>query len=337
MTGGKLELNHRVLNATVSAQLQEYEAQRLRVTTDIRTRFYQALALQRQLELINDFSLVTEKGVRMAELRKKAGESSQVDVLQAVIQSNEVSLSQQQTRAKLAALWREISALAGVPSLPHATLSGALPVDTSAHDWEQLAGSQVSSSPEYAAAQDRILRACANLDRQMSQPIPNVAVQFGAGVDNATNSGMLNLQFGVPLPLNNCNQGNISAAHAEVSRAQMDAQRIANDIEARLAVVSREYEIAAAAVTQYGSNILPNALSSMELAEQAYEAGEIGFVQLLIARKTYFDANLQYVSAQSDLAAAQAKIDGFMLTGALNDVRDDSGDDSLRGQALSQQ
>jgi len=35
--------------------------------------------------------------------------------------------------------------------------------------------------------------------------------------------------------------------------------------------------------------------------------------------------------------AAQAKIDGFMLTGGLNSVRDDSGDTSLRDQTFSQQ
>ena len=60
-------------------------------------------------------------------------------------------------------------------------------------------------------------------------------------------------------------------------------------------------------------------------------------MQILIARKTYFDTNLQFVNAQSQLAAAQAKIDGFMLTGGLNSVRDDSGDTSLRDQTFSQQ
>lgn len=337
VTGGKLQLNRRVLNAALAAQLQELEAQRLRVKTDIRIRFYQALALQRQLGLINDFTIVAEQGLRIAELRKEAGEGSQVDVLQSRIQLNEVSLAQQQTQAKLAAIWREISALAGIPHLPQSTLVGELPTETPERDWQQLAGTLAASSPEYAAAQVRITRACANLQRQLKQPIPNVSVQMGAGVDNSTNSGMLNLQFGVPLPLNNNNQGNIVAASAEVSRARMDAQRIANDIEARLAVVSREYETAVAAVNQYAMNILPDASSSMKLAEQAYEAGEAGFVQILIARRTFFDSNLQYVSAQSDLAAAQAKIDGFVLTGALNAVRDESGDDSLRGETFSQQ
>jgi cobalt-zinc-cadmium efflux system outer membrane protein len=337
VTGGKLQLNRRVLNAALAAQLQELEAQRLRVTTDIRIRFYQALALQRQLELIKEFSTVAKKGLRIAELREEGGEGSHIDVLQAKIQSNEITLLQQQTNAKLAAVWREISALAGVPHLAYATLEGTLPTKTPGRDWEQLASTLVASSPEYAAAQVRITRACADLERQLKQPLPNVVTQFGAGFDNSTDSGMLNLQFGVPLPINNNNRGNISAARAEVTRARLDAQRIQNNIEARLAIVSREYDTAVAAVNQYASNIIPSAVSSMELAEQAYQAGEVEFVQLLIARRTYFESNLEYVVAQSQLAAAQAKIDGFVLTGALDSIRDESGSDSLRGATFSQQ
>jgi outer membrane protein, heavy metal efflux system len=337
VTGDKLELNQRVLNATLCAQLQELEAQRYRVTTDIRTRFYQALAIQKQIDLITEFSTVAEKGLKFAELRKEAGEGSQVDVLQSQILKSEVHLAKRQANAKLAAIWREISALAGVSDLPFARLDGTLPTKTDIVDWDGLAASLVASSPEYSAAQDRISRAHAALQRQQVQPIPNIAVLLGAGVDYGTNSGMLNLQVGVPLPVSNKNLGNIEAAQAEICRAQMEAQRIQNSIEARLAIVSKEYDTAVAAIETYSSDILPSASSSMKLADQAYQAGEVAFLQVLSTRKTFFDSNLQYINAQSQFAIAQAKIDGFVLTGALDTVRDDSGDASLRDLTFSQQ
>lgn len=337
VTGGKLDLNHRVLNATVCAQLQELEAQRLRVTTDVRIRFYESLAIQKQLELIDDFSIVAEKGYHLAEQRKQAGEGSQIDTLQARIQKSEVDLSRRQATARLAATWREIAALAGQPSMTQTPLAGTLPTETPVMDWNALADTIVASSPEYAAAQARVSRARAALQRQCAQQAPNVAVQLGAGVDNGTDSGMLNVQVGVPIPLYNKNRGNIAAARAEVSRAIFETERIENDVKARLAVVSQDYETAAAAVEQYASDILPSANASMELAEKAYQAGEADFVQILIARKTFYDSNLQYINAQSQLAVAQAKIEGVLLTGGLDAVRDDSGDDGLRGQALSQQ
>lgn len=337
VTANKLELNNRVLNATLSAQMQELEAQRFRVRTDIQIRFYQALAMQKQLKLITEFSQVAEKGAEFAQQRLEAGEGTRVDVLQSNILYSEVQLTQRQTQAKLAAVWREIAAISGLPEMEYTTLDGTLPSDTGVVDWEGLAARIVVSSPEYSAAHDRISRAYAALERQEVQAIPNITALLGAGVDYGTDSGMLNLQVGVPLPVSNKNYGNIDAAQAEICRAQMEVQRIKNSIEARLAVVSKEYDTATAAIDVYSNNILPSAQESMDLANQAYQAGEVGFVQILIARKTYFDTNLQFVNAQSQLAGAQAKIDGFVLTGALNSVSDDSGDASLRDQTFSQQ
>ena len=158
VTADKLELNHRVLNATLSAQLQELEAQRFRVRTDIQVRFYQALALQKQLDLIAEFSQVAEQGLDFAIQRREAGEGTRVDVLQSKILKSEVHLTQRQTRAKLAGVWREIVAISGIPELEYTKLEGTLPSKTDVVDWEGLATNIVTSSPEYAAAHDRISR-----------------------------------------------------------------------------------------------------------------------------------------------------------------------------------
>lgn len=145
------------------------------------------------------------------------------------------------------------------------------------------------------------------------------------------------MQVGAPIPVFNQNQGNVAAARAEYCRAVMEAQRIENSIKARLAFVSREYDSALAAIRQYADEILPSAQESLELADAAYKAGETSFVQVLVARRTYFDSNLQFVIAQAQLAQAQAKIVGNVLSGALDPVTYQSGDDSLRGLTFSQQ
>lgn len=337
VTGDKLQLNRRVLNAAVQAQLHELEAQRQRVLTDVRGKYFEALAVQKRLELIEEFTKVADEGLNLAELRKKAGESAEVDVLQAKVQRSEVQLSKRQAMQIREAVWRELSALTGTPTLTPVTLNGELPQTMAQQDWNSLGLSLVASSPEHSAALSRVNQAKANLDRQQVQAIPNVTTQLAAGVDNGTNSQLVNVQIGAPIPVFNKNQGNITAARAEYCRAVMDAQRIENGIRNRLAIVSKEYETASSAVSMYQGEILPNAAESLRLAELSYKSGEISFVQVLVARRTYFDSNLQLVNAQTQLAQAQARLDGFMLTGALDATIDFSGDDSLRGQTFSQQ
>ena len=86
VTAGKLELNRRVQNEALRAQLQELEAQKLRVSTDIQTLYYQALGYQKQLDLIKEFRALMDKGFELAQQRLKAAEGSKIDVLQTKVQ-----------------------------------------------------------------------------------------------------------------------------------------------------------------------------------------------------------------------------------------------------------
>ncbi|MCO8123343.1 TolC family protein [Stieleria sp. TO1_6] len=337
ITADKLALNRNVLNEALRAQLMQLEAQKYRITTDIRLAFYDALAAQNRVNLIQDFQSVADTGVDLAEQIKEAQEGSQLDVVQAKVQQNEIRLALRQAQVQLDATWRELSALAGNPNLTPMPLKGTLPNAEAELDWPSVASTMIASSPEVQAAQARINQARANICRQEVQPIPNLDVQFAAGLDNGTDNGLINLQIGAPIPVFNKNQGNICAARSEYARASRELDRIQNSIKARLAAVSRAYDSSLIAVEQYTSDILPNAEEGLKLAEFAYKAGETSFVQVLIARRTYFDTNLQYIVSQQQLAQARARVDGFVLTGALDAVVDRSGDDSLRGLTLSQQ
>jgi cobalt-zinc-cadmium efflux system outer membrane protein len=267
----------------------------------------------------------------------KAGEGSKIDLLQTQVQLKQLELDRRQLSASLSARLREIVALSGVPNMQIQSVAGELPEPPTTQDWNKIEDELVSKSPEYAAAQARIRQARAAVRRQESQPLPNLGVQFGAGVDNGTNSGMMNVQISAPIPIFNKNQGNIAAAKAEYCRALQEAQRIDNAIRARLAVASGDYSRAAEAVNMYLNELLPAAQQTLDLAEAAYRGGEQDFIQLLVTRRTYFDTNLAYIAAKAQLATAQAQIDGYLLTGALNAVINSSGDDSLRGETLDQE
>lgn len=335
--GHKLRLNERVLDHDVQSQLWEVETQRFRVLTDIRLRFYEALVAQRRVELADDFHHVTEEGVRVAIKRKEALEGSQPEVLQAEIQLNEVGLLRQRAQIAFDAAWRELAATAGAAEMPPVTLVGSLDPAALQRDWNSTYQGIVAGSPELRAAYARIHRAQANLERQRAQPIPNIGLQMMAGYDQGTDDEMLGVQLGVPVPVFNKNRGHIDAAYAEYCRATQDARRIELSLKARLARVGQDFDSAAAAVERYREQILPKARETLTLSEQAYGAGEFEFLQVLIARRTYFESNLQYVQALGELAQANATVEGLLLTGGLAETMDFTGDAGLRDQALNGQ
>ena len=337
VTANKLELNRQVQDRAVRAQTLQYETRKLRVLTDVRMRFYDALAAQQRVRLTRTFQKVADKGLEIAEMRRAAQEGTQLDVVQARVQKNEIDLTLQQAEIAFAAAWRELVALTGVSSLQAKPLVGVLPGKKASLDWDNMVAGILQASPEYATARARVSQAKANLSRQNVQRVPNLLTQLAGGVDNATNSGAIYFQVGARMPLFNQNQGNISAANAELRRACKEVERIEKSIQARLAVLSKDYESALAAVKKYEGSIIPSAEEGLELAEATYRAGETSFVQILIARRTYYQAKLKLVTSKANLAKAQSRVDGYLLTGALDPVSDQSGSSNLRGQTFSQQ
>ena len=337
VTGHKLGLSQQVLSQAVQAQQWEVEAQRLRVVTDVRTAFYEALAARRQLALATEFHVLAEKGIQVAESRKAALEGSQPEILQAEILVQEIELQQQQAQYELTAAWKQLTAIVGLPDLALTELEGELPTTAEVRDWDAVYEELASQSPELHAARSRVDRASANLCRQDAQAIPNIELMLSAGKDLATNSGFAQVGVGVPVPVFHRNEGNISAAHAEYDRATQDYQRLRMSLKSRLARAAQDYDSALAAVQRYEGQILPRAEQSLALSEQAYAALEFDFLQVLTARRTYFESNLRAVVARRQLAQASAMIEGQLLSGGLSETVDTTEDDGLRGQALSGQ
>lgn len=337
VTAHKLKLNQRILDQEVQSQLWEVEAQRYRVLTDVRQQFYQALAAQQRRDLAEEFRKVVQEGVRIAEIRRKALEGSVPEVLQTEIQLNEVELIAQRAEIAYDAAWRRLVAAAGVPNMQAARLVGTLRVPSDHRDWNSTYDQLVGSNPALQAARVRVTRAIANMDRQEVQAIPNLQTLTSAGYDYGTNHSMIQVQMGIALPVFNQNLGNISAAQAEYCRAAHEVRRLELALQSQLAEAARQYDSAAITVERYEQQILPKARQTLDLSEKAYSAGEFGFLQVLVARRTFFDSNLQYNDALIELADSKWLIDGMLLSGGLSEGSDTQLDDSLRGQTLSGQ
>jgi len=333
----KLKLNQRVLDQEVQSQLWEVEAQRYRVLTDVRQQFYEALGAQQRLDLALEFQKVVSEGVRIAEIRRQALEGSLPEVLQTEIQLNEVELIAQRAEIAYQAAWQQLAAVAGVPHMQSTRLEGKLRVPSERRDWNATYVQLVGSNPSIQAARSRVTRAIANMDRQEVQAIPNLQTLTSAGYDYGSNHSMIQVQMGVALPIFNQNIGNISAAQAEYCRAAHEVRRLELSLQSQLAVAARQYDSAAITVERYETQILPKAQQTLDLSERAYSAGEFGFLQVLVARRTFFDSNLQYNQALMELAESKWLIDGMLLSGGLSESNDTQMEDGLRGQTLSGQ
>jgi cobalt-zinc-cadmium efflux system outer membrane protein len=333
--GNKLELSQRVADREVQARLWQAEAQRLRVCNDVRRLFYETLGAQERVKLARELEEIAQGGVSNAEALKEALQASDPDVLQAEIQLREVQIIVRNAEYQHQAAWKQLASAIGLPDLPLATLEYPLYDSQPQRDrevaWQQL----LAQSPQLQQAYSEAAGARAAIERQQAQPIPNLQLQ--TSFMHNTNSGdeVASVMVGVPVPIFNRNEGNISRAAAEYQRACWNIQRLQLSLESELAEAFRVYQDALNRALVY-SDIVPREQRTLDLIQAAYPL-QFDFLRLLTARRSYYEARVNYLEAVVDLRQAEVALDGLLLSGALEAPADTGFDDGLRGQALSGQ
>jgi len=317
VTAGKLRLNRAVASQEIQQAEYAWQAQRLRVLTDVRRGFYDALFAQRAVELTEQLVRIGDQGVKAAEELFKAKEVARTDVLQARIEADSAKILLEKARNRHAAAWRGLAAIVGNPLMQPASLAGNLQDGMVQLGWEDTLNRLLAESPQLAGAQAGVARARAALSRECAGRYPNVELQAGVQYDNATQDTIAGVQVGVPLPIFNRNQGNIQKAQSELIAAQHEVQRVRLALQQRLAAVFEQYATARQQVDKYANDILPNAQESLKLVIAGYRQGEFSYLVLLTAQRTYFQTNLAYLDALRDLRMATAILEGNLLADSL--------------------
>jgi cobalt-zinc-cadmium efflux system outer membrane protein len=193
----------------------------------------------------------------------------------------------------------------------------------------------LKQSPELKAAEARIRRAQAGIERERSLRVGDVVVHGGVGFNydraHGTGGWIGELELRFPLPVFDRNQGEVAAARAEADRAQLEARRLELALRARLAEAFRRYATARERAERLSGAIIPRAEQAHRLYLDRFRQMAAAYPQVLIAQRTLFQARAEYVAAIADVWHEAALIEGFLLSGGLDEP---SGrQDGARGDA----
>jgi cobalt-zinc-cadmium efflux system outer membrane protein len=317
VTGGKLRLNRAAGAREVQERQLLFDAQQLRVLSDVRLRFYDALVAQRRVELSDELARLSGQSSDASRQLFEGQQISQSDLLQAQIDAEEAAILARQARNQHAEARRRLAAVVGINELELASLSGNLEDDIPNYGWDDTYARILAQNPTLAAAQMRVERARLVLERARRENVPNVEVMASVSHMYQTDDDVAGVQVGIPLPICNRNQGNILSADAELIAAQNDSRRIELELQDRLATAYRRYANAREQVERYRTQILPRAQQSWDLVGRGYREGQVDFLVLLTSQRTYTRVNLMFVEALAELRQAETLIDGMLLSDSL--------------------
>jgi cobalt-zinc-cadmium efflux system outer membrane protein len=251
-----------------------------------------------------DASDLARRAEVAARERFSAGASSRLDLNAAAVERSraerEMLRAEQASVAAASALGLLLGADRG-PVVPEGDLEG----------WMGRARAEPDAAsgrerPELIAARQELAAARAERELAARSVIPDL--RLGATYAREEGAHIAQGTVGFALPLFRRNQGERGVTAAQVSRAEAG-------VAAALLRVGEEEKLARARLTAarrgvalFSEGALAGARENAALATEGYEAGKLGFLELLVARRDALATREAYIDALEELNAAEVQL-----------------------------
>jgi cobalt-zinc-cadmium efflux system outer membrane protein len=317
VTAGKLRLSRAKYNQEAyQAELQAL-AQQLRVVNGLHAAFYDVLATQKLIGVQRELAQNAEDAVKTTEDLVNVGQANPPDSLQARVEANRAQVALRDAEKRHRRDWEHLATLVGDPELRPVPLAGALEGRGAPIDREAALCRLLQESPELKFAQAEVVRDQIGVRREQVEPIPNVLVRGASGYNFETRNVTTDVQMGVRLPLFDRNQGTIRQAQGELMRAQAEVTRVELTLRRRFADAYHRYEVALDSVKDFEDSTLPAARKAFEAYQDYFKKRRATWPQVLVAERTYFQLQQEYISALAELRRAEVEINGLLLSDGL--------------------
>ena len=321
--GGKLGLNRKVFDQELKQAQMEGEEQEMRVVTNVRMSYIQALAAQQTLDLRKNLSKLAEDAVETSHQLANVGQADAPDVLEAEVEAQQAQLAVTMAERSQQRIWKALGAVVGNPRLPIMQLEGKLE-DTLPVNADELVEKIVNESPAVKIAELGVKRAEAALARDKREPIPDLQLRGGMQQNRELSEFTgrpVGLQgfadVGIRIPIFNRNQGNVATAKADAERARREVERVKLVLRERAASVVQNYTFSQSAVDRYQNQMIPRAQKAYEMYTKKYQDMAAAYPQVLIAQRTLMQLEVSYVNALENFATSSLSLQSYLLMDGL--------------------
>lgn len=318
--GGKLKLARGVAARDTESAEEQVEVTRWQLVTSVRLAYFELLGAERALSQARRLHKLAAEAVNIVERRLKAAEVPRTALLESQIESESTALAEQQATERVLAARRRLATMIGDKSVETAGLEDIFARPLPELDFESVRERMVTNSPELIQLQIAVDRARCAIELAKAGRKQDISVQAGVQYDSASEYTSGNMQWSMPFPLNDRNQGNIAKSFGELTAAQAALDAKQRDIQEQFATAFREYRTAQERITKYSSKILPAAKESLELMTKGYEQGQLDYTAVYVAQQAYISKEASFIGDLQSAWQKWAEIDGF-LVGELNPAR----------------
>lgn len=307
--GGKRSARIRVASLTGDLAGWDYETKRIEVLTNVSKAFIEVLSAQERLALTEEIVRLAEQVTRTVSERVEAGKVSPIEETRTNATLSSIRIELEQAKRELEASRRRLAATWGSTNPQFEMAVGDLDsVPSSILSLEQLAERLIQNPGLVRWAAEMSLRQ-AVIDMEKSRAIPDIVVSGGYRRLNETDDNAFIVGVSIALPFFNRNQGRILEARYRLVKSEEERQAAEVRVTTLLSEAQKSLSIAHAEVTALKSRVIPAAQSAFDATSEGYRLGKFGYLDVLDAQRTLFDARFRYLRALTDYHKAVADVE----------------------------
>lgn len=313
VTARKLRISQAAAMREVDQASWAVMAERYSLLAEIRVAYYDALALQRRVDILSEMVKLAEKSVDQTQRLIEAKQVARLDLIQLEVESERLRAELESSQRELPSAYKRLAATVGVNQLTIRKVEGELSAALPDYDLDRTQTYVLAVHPQLQIAQWGVQRAQLLVKRARVEPIPNLGIDTGYVQQNQNRSDDFRIGVSASIPLWNRNQGNIHSAEADLCQAMQEIGRVENDLTDRVSTAMRDYASARRRAERYRDAILPRAKETYQLSLQAYQGGQFEYLRVLEAQRAIAQANLEYIRALGDAWKAAAVLSGLAI------------------------
>lgn len=310
--GGKRSARMRVASLGHNLAGWDYETKRIEILTSVSKAFTEVLSAQQRLILTEQIVDIAEQVAGTVSERVEAGKVSPIEETRTFATLSTIRIDLEQAKRELEASRRRLTAIWGNTDPQFEMAAGDFDsIPSSIPSLGQLK-ERLSQNPELARWADEMSLREEVINLEKSKAIPDFTVMGGYRRFREGGENALVVGISVPLPIFNRNQGGILEARYQLSQSEREQQ----SAEARLATLLSEAEKTLSTsyteVITLKDSVIPASQSAFDAINEGYRLGKFGFLNVLDAQRTLFDAKLRYLRALTDYHKAVADVEGLI-------------------------
>lgn len=296
------------IQAAQAAQVQadlDVSAMRAQVTAQAMAAFHALAIAQEKVRLSDELGRLATQARETVTKRVQAGKVSPVEEVKAQVAQAQALSVLMAAQGEQRAAWSQLrQALGDEASRFDRVELGSLP---QVQRWQPLVP-LLEASAVVLRAQQEVVRRQALAELETARRTPDLALTLGTKRDAQMGRNQAVAGVSLVLPLFDRNQGAILEAsrREDKARIELDATRASVRSQAEQALAQLQAAVAQVRLLQ--GSVLPAARQAFATTTRGYELGKFGYLDVLDAQRTLFEAETQALNVAAQAHQADARL-----------------------------